>query len=159
MQSVTLFLLANAVFLASFILNDYTADAWAVRPFGSSKISGSCNGKAVQCYGYVPNHPHIPDAKETAFAPLGCACALVGEKCGPANSQCIGPNGERTGGIGTGTPKRGTCGCRQNWSMNCASNSCTPPSCTIAVSTSSITLGNCVPAFGTIPGITITVLC
>jgi hypothetical protein len=134
-----------------------SVDAWAVRGRVSSS-SATCGSVSVNCQNYVPGE--VSTAAETAFAPLGCPCALVGQKCGPASSQCIGPNGDRKGNVGNGTPKRGTCGCRLGWSMNCTTQQCIAPSsnpttCTIKASASSVTVGPCVAAYGTISGITI----
>jgi hypothetical protein len=158
MQRIILFLCVNAFLFTVVIFNHHFTNAWGVRGRASS-VSVMCGSVSVSCQGYVPGE--VSTAGETAFAPLGCPCALVGQKCGPASSQCIGPNGDRKGGIGTGTPKRGTCGCRSGWTMNCTTQQCLPPStspatCSLSVSTSSVTVGNCVAAFGTIPGITVT---
>lgn len=132
-------------------------DAQALRGFTNGKGRGNGGGNSIPCLYY--DRKDKGHAAETVFAPLGCECALIGQKCGPDNSQCIGPNGERKSN-GAENRKKGTCGCQSGFSTNYNNNKCTAPSaaCLLVASTSSITVGNCVPAFGTISGITITVI-
>lgn len=112
---------------------------------GRASTTSTCGSVTVTCRGNTnPNHANVAKtghvrAGETRFQPLGCDCALVKKRCAPVNSLCIGPGGDLTENIGSGTPKRGTCGCNTGYTANCTTNTCVAGSTT----TTTTTTGTC----------------
>jgi len=151
----------TSIFCAIFV---YESAAIAIR--GRTASTSTCGSVTVMCRGNggVGKSGHAR-AGETRFQPLGCDCALVKKRCRPENSLCIGPGGDMTENIGSGTPKRGTCGCQDGYTANCTTQTCigsstttTSGACTIALATNP-SLATCAVAFGSVSGSTLTTTC